>query len=79
MASQAGILVQIVGGDKYKDSMWPVFIMAFYPIYQVYGQVCGSIFLSTGETKAYCIIGIFFMLVGIPITYFMIAPKIMGD
>jgi O-antigen/teichoic acid export membrane protein len=78
MASQAGVLAHIIGGDKYKDSTWPVFIMMFYPIYQVYGQVCGSIFLSMGETKTYCVIGIIFMLIGIPVTYFLIAPQEFG-
>jgi O-antigen/teichoic acid export membrane protein len=75
IASQAGTIVQIMGGEKYKNSLWPVFIMAFYPIYQVHGQVCGSVFFATDETKLYCNIGIFFMLIGIPITYFFIAPK----
>lgn len=75
IASQAGTIIQFMGGEKYKGSLWPVFIMAFYPIYQVHGQVCGSVFFATDETKLYCNIGIFFMLIGIPITYFLIAPK----
>ncbi len=75
MASQAPAIVQIVGGDKYKNSIWPLFIMAFYPICQVYGQICGSVFLAGDETRLYCNIGIFFMVIGIPITYFLIAPR----
>lgn len=75
IAAQSGNIVAIMGGDKYKDSAWPLFIMAFYPIYQVFGQACGSVFLAMGETKSYSNISILFMLLGIPATYFLIAPR----
>ena len=50
-------------------------IMAFYPIHQTYGQLSGSVFYATGQTRLYRNIGIFFMMLGLPITYFLIAPE----
>ena len=75
IASRAGIIIRIMGGEKYSNSFWPLFIMAFYPIYQVYGQICGSVFFAADKTKLYCNVGIFFLLAGIPATYLFIAPK----
>lgn len=75
IASQAGTIINIMGGEKYRNSLWPVCIMAFYPAYQVYGQICASVFFAADETKKYCNINIFFMILGIPLTYFFIGPK----
>jgi len=75
IAAQSGTVTRIMGGEKYRDSAWPLFIMAFYPVYQVFGQACGSAFLAMGRTKVYSDISIFFMLIGIPVTYLFIAPK----
>jgi len=75
MASQTGKIIRLMGGEKYSNSFWPLFIMAFYPIYQVYGQICGSVFFAADKTKLYCNVGIFFLLAGIPATYLFIAPK----
>jgi hypothetical protein len=54
--------------------MMAVTIMAFYPIYQTYGQLSGSVFFATGQTALYRNIGIIFLLAGIPLTYFLLAP-----
>lgn len=75
VASQSGAIIEIMGGEKYKSSYWPVLIMAFYPIYQVYGQVCASIFLATDKTRLYCSLGMVFMLAGLLATYLAVAPK----
>ena len=51
MASQAGAIIRLMGGERYSNSFWPLFIMAFYPIYQVYGQICGSVFFAADKIK----------------------------
>lgn len=65
----------IMGGGKFKEATLAIGIMAFYPIHQTYGQLSSSVFYATAQTKLYRNIGIFFMLIGLPVTYFLIAPK----
>lgn len=75
IAVNADKVALIIGGDKFKDAIVAVAIMAFYPIHQTYGQLSGSLFYATGQTKLYRNIGVFFMLIGLPVTYFLIAPR----
>jgi len=74
IAVQAKTVTYIIGGDKFQLAMTPVMIMAFYPIHQTYGQLSGSVFYATGQTKLYRNIGTVFMLVSLPVAYFFIAP-----
>lgn len=75
IAINADKVTLIMGGGKFKESTLAVAIMAFYPIHQTYGQLSGSIFYATAQTKLYRNIGIIFMLIGLPLTYFLIAPN----
>jgi O-antigen/teichoic acid export membrane protein len=74
MALQADKVTYIMGGTKYHQATIAVAIMSFYPIHQTYGQLSGSVFWATGQTRLYRNIGIAFMLLGLPITFFLIAP-----
>lgn len=73
VAVNADKVTHIIGGGKFKDAAWPISIMAFYPIHQTYGQLSGSVFYATGQTRLYRNIGVLFMLIGIPVTYFLVA------
>ncbi len=75
IAVQADKVIFIFGGDKYKEAVMTVAIMAFYPVHQTYGQLSGSVFYASGQTAVYRNIGITFMLIGLPVTYFLIAPE----
>jgi O-antigen/teichoic acid export membrane protein len=74
IATQADTVIQIVGGKTFRGAFLAVAIMAFYPIYQTYGQLSGSVFFASGRTSLYRNIGIIFLLGGLPLTYFFIAP-----
>lgn len=75
IAIQADKVVHIFGGNRFNEAIMPVAIMSLYPIHQTYGQLSGSVFYATGETKLYRNICIIFMLIGLPMTYFLIAPS----
>jgi O-antigen/teichoic acid export membrane protein len=77
IAVEASKVTFIMGGEKFQHAALAVMIMAFYPIHQTYGQLSGSVFYATGQTALYRNIGITFMLVGLPITYLLIAPGYM--
>jgi len=77
IAVNADKVTLIMGGGKFKAAALAVSIMAFFPIHQTYGQLSGSIFYATGQTKLYRNAGIVMLLAGIPVTYFLIAPKAM--
>jgi O-antigen/teichoic acid export membrane protein len=51
IAIQSETVLAIFTDDKFKDAYLVLFIMAFYPIHQTYGQLSGSIFYATGQTK----------------------------
>lgn len=74
IAVEANVFVNIFGGSEYKNAVLPMIIMAFYPIHQTYGQLSGSVFYATGQTRIYSYIGVTFMLLGLPLVYFSIAP-----
>lgn len=75
IALEADKVTLIMGGEKFQQAALAVTIMSFYPIYQTYGQLSGSVFYATGQTGLYRNIGITFLLVGLPLTYFLLAPK----
>lgn len=75
IAVQADKVIYIFGGNQYKDAAMAVTIMAFFPIHQTYGQLSGSIFYATGRTALYRNIGVIFIILGAPVTYFLIAPN----
>ena len=66
-------------GDKFINSSITIAIMAFYPIHQTYGQLSGGVFYAMGKTSLYSKIGIFFMVLGLPITYILLVPNFFGD
>lgn len=44
-------LLFIFTDEKFKDASLVLAILAFYPLYQTYGQLSGSIFYAAGQTK----------------------------
>lgn len=74
VAVQADKITYIIGGKSFKGAAMAVTIMAFYPIYQTYGQLSGSVFYATGQTALYRNIGILFLLAGVPMTYLLVSP-----
>lgn len=68
-------LLSIFTNDNFKDAFLVVCCMAFYPIHQTYGQLSGSIFYVSGQTKLVKNIGIISIIIGfilsIILIYFM--------
>ncbi len=50
-AVEASVLVSLFGGSQFAQALLPVQIMALYPVHQVYGQLAGSVFHATGQTR----------------------------
>ncbi|MCD6572672.1 MAG: oligosaccharide flippase family protein [Thermoplasmata archaeon] len=66
------ILVFLLG-PKYKPGWLCLAIMFLYPIHQSLGQISGSYFCATAQTKLYSKIAIARMIFSIFITYFVLA------
>lgn len=71
----ADFITYIFGGSQFTSASLAIAIMAFYPIHQTYGQLSGAVFYAIGNTKLYSKIGLIFMLIGLPISFFLIAPS----
>lgn len=72
---QSDNIIFLLGGDEFSAAIIPMSIMMLYPAHQTLGQLCGSIFLATEQTKLYRNIGILSMILGLITTYFFLAPK----
>jgi len=73
--SQIGILL---GGSEFQQAGFTISIMALYPIHQTYGQLNGSVFYATDQTKLYRNIGIGMKVFGLLVTFYLIAPSSYG-
>ena len=51
ISMQSETVLAIFTDEKFKDAYLVLMVMAFYPIHQTYGQLSGSIFYATGQTK----------------------------
>lgn len=72
---QAENIILIMGGGKYLGAKPALIFMAFFTIHQVYGQLSGSLFAATDQTILMSKMAIVLYLIGIPITYFLVAPQ----
>ncbi len=48
---QSENVLMIFTDEKFKDAFLVLVVMALYPIHQTYGQLSGSVFYATGQTK----------------------------
>ncbi len=75
VAMQAEKVTYIFGGAKFQNAALTTAIMAFYPIHQTYGQLSGSVFFATEQTRLYRNIGIIIVMFELPATFFLVAPR----
>lgn len=71
----ADSVVVLFGGSEFDNASSAMAIMAMYPIHQTYGQLSGSLFYAVGKTKLYGIINSIFIIIGLPLAFFAIAPS----
>jgi O-antigen/teichoic acid export membrane protein len=64
----------IIGGRDFRSAFLPVAIMAFYPLHQTYGQLSTSVFLATDQTRLLSNVMCVLLILGLPLTYFLLAP-----
>ena len=62
-------------GSEYEAGYMCLAIMFIYPVYQSLGQINGSYFHATAQTRLHSTIGIIMMIVSVPVTYFVLAPS----
>jgi O-antigen/teichoic acid export membrane protein len=66
----------IIGGKDFKTAFLSVAIMAIYPMHQAYGQLSTAVFYATDQTRLCSKVVTVFLLLGIPVTYFLLAPTV---
>ncbi len=75
VAIQAEKIIYIMGGDKFSEARFAVIVMAFFPIHQAYGQLSGSVLFATDQTALLRNITIVISLIGVLVTYILLAPE----
>ena len=78
IAVEAKTVLLFFGGQAYSEALVPLAIMSLYPIHQTYGQLNGNFFFATERVVAYRNIGLIFIFIGIPITFFLLGPEKYG-
>lgn len=73
--AQIGILL---GGSEFQQAGFVISIMSLYPIHQTYGQLNGSVFYATDQTKLYRNIGVGMKIFGLSVTFILLAPSSYG-
>lgn len=68
----------LVGGKQFEQGAAALAIMALYPMHQTYGQLSGSIFYATGQTRLYRNMGIIGAVAGLPLMLWLIATPQAG-
>lgn len=66
---------QALGGKDFGTAALTVGIMSLYPIHQTFGQLVGSIFYATGNTRIYARYGSINLILGILAAFILLAPK----
>jgi O-antigen/teichoic acid export membrane protein len=69
----SGRLLFLIVGSQYAAGAAVLTLMLLYPVHQSLGQLQGTFFIATGETRLYSTIGITWMSVSIVVTYFLLA------
>jgi O-antigen/teichoic acid export membrane protein len=69
---QSENVLMIFVDEKFEDAFLVLVIMALYPIHQTYGQLSGSIFYATGQTKLMRNISFFMQPLGVAISFGLI-------
>lgn len=72
IAFQAENVLEIFTDENFSGALMVLVVMAIYPIHQTYGQLSGSIFYATGQTKLYRNIGLISMFVGFILTVILL-------
>jgi len=68
----------IIGGNEYQNSSTIVAVMAFYPVFQTYGQLGGTVFLATERTTILRNVGISTGLTGFILSFVFITSYGLG-
>jgi O-antigen/teichoic acid export membrane protein len=68
-------LAPLIGGDDFSKAALPVMLLGLAPIHQTYGQLSGSLMTATDRTREYGRISMFMAIMGLPVTYFVLAPE----
>ncbi|MDH5542725.1 MAG: lipopolysaccharide biosynthesis protein [Nitrospinota bacterium] len=71
----SGEIVKLTLGAPFIAGTTALAIMFLYPLHQSMGQIGGTMLLATGQTKAQTMLGVIFMSLSMPATYFVLAPN----
>lgn len=74
IACHAEDVIWLLGGQAWEGGALAMSIMVLYPMHQTYGQLSGSVYYATGQTKLYRNIGIAGMMAGLPVMLWLVFP-----
>ncbi len=72
---QSDTIVWIFAGDDFSGASYAMMLMAFYPVHQTLGRMTGSFLLGTEKTKLYSNVVISTSIIGLLLSWFLLAPK----
>lgn len=67
-------ILLLTAGPGYAGARLSLTLMLIFPVYQSMGRIGGSYFYASGDTATYSRIGGWINVVGLPLTYLLVAP-----
>jgi O-antigen/teichoic acid export membrane protein len=71
----AGDILGWTVGVEFSGAAACMMLMLLYPVHQAVGQVQGTLFYATEDTRTYMTIALWTMAFSIPVTYVLLAPR----
>ena len=78
IAYHAKDVVWLLGGRDWEQGSLAMAIFVLYPMHQTYGQLSGSVYYATGQTRIYRNIGVVGMVAGLPVMLWLVVPAESG-
>jgi O-antigen/teichoic acid export membrane protein len=78
IACHAADVVWLLGGSAWEQGSLVMAVLTLYPMHQTYGQLSGSVYYATGQTRLYRNIGIVGTLTGLPLMLWLVLPTESG-
>lgn len=74
LAPHSHTILTLLAGPAYESGWLAFAVMLSYPVFQTIGQLNGALFFATEDTRTHVVITSGALLVGLPLTYLLLAP-----
>lgn len=75
MIPYTAIILRVIVGPEFVSAAGVLALLLAYPVHQSLGQIQGTFLYASADTRTYATLGIVMMVISIPVTYALLAPR----